>query len=133
MNPHLFVYGSLMSALQHPMGQRLAKEADLLGAASMPGRLYRIRWYPGLIESDVPADRVFGEIYLLQDPARSLAWLDEYEGLPAGHAATGEYERVERIARLDKARGLPAWVYLYRGDVSRLQRVADGRWASVPT
>ncbi len=34
MNPHLFVYGSLMSTAGHPMGARLRAEARLIGAAT---------------------------------------------------------------------------------------------------
>jgi hypothetical protein len=36
---HLFVYGSLLSAIGHPMGERLRREATLVGSASVSGRL----------------------------------------------------------------------------------------------
>ena len=41
MNPHLFVYGSLMSAAAHAMGERLRREARLVGEATIQGRLHR--------------------------------------------------------------------------------------------
>ena len=47
MNPHLFVYGTLLSAAGHPMGARLRREARLIGAAIDPGRLYRIELVSG--------------------------------------------------------------------------------------
>ena len=37
MNPHLFVYGSLMSTARHPMGERLRAEARLIGRGHDPG------------------------------------------------------------------------------------------------
>ncbi len=92
VNPLLFVSGTLLSSVDHPMARRLAVEADLLGPATFTGRLSRVAWYPGLVDGD-PDD----------------------------------YERVERPVTSPTGPTL-AWTYLYRGDVSGLARVADGRW-----
>jgi gamma-glutamylcyclotransferase (GGCT)/AIG2-like uncharacterized protein YtfP len=128
MNPHLFVYGSLLSAIGHPSGERLRSEARLVGAASMPGRLYRVGWYPGLVEAGAGAARVHGEVYALADPASSLAWLDEYESIVPGKQASNEYMRAERALQLASDQDITAWVYLYQWDVTGVQLVADGRW-----
>lgn len=128
MNPHLFVYGSLMSSAGYPMGERLRREAQLLGEATIEGRLYRISWYPGLVAGHHASERVHGEVYALESPVRSLAWLDEYEGAVAGDPDAGDYERVERPVRLATGEETTAWVYLYRKDVTGLSRVASGRW-----
>ena len=130
MNPHLFVYGSLMSTAGHPMGARLQAEARLIGAATLAGRLYRVSWYPGVVESTDPEQRVHGEVYALADPVRALAWLDAYEGIAPGSRESGEYTRVERPVRLDSGEEITAWVYLYQKDVSQLPLVADGRWTA---
>ena len=129
MNPHLFVYGSLLSTVGHASGTRLRAEATLLGAASMPGRLYRVGWYPGLVESAAGDAHVHGEVYALTDPARSLAWLDDYESIVPGKEADNEYVRVERPVQMASGQGVIAWVYLYQRDVGGLEQVADGRWA----
>ena len=125
MNPYLFVYGTLMSHTGSEKAALLGQEADLLGWATIAGLLYRISWYPGLVEGP---GTVHGEVHKLRDPARSLRWLDAYEGIVAG-GADSEYERVERRVQLDTGNGLTAWVYLYRRDVSAAVRVAEGRWA----
>jgi gamma-glutamylcyclotransferase (GGCT)/AIG2-like uncharacterized protein YtfP len=130
MNPHLFVYGSLMSTARHPMGERLSAEARLIGPATIQGRLYRVSWYPGVSETPDPGQRVHGEVYALDHPARALAWLDAYEGVAPGSRESGEYARVERPVRLDSGEEVTAWVYLYRKDVSHLPLVADGRWTA---
>ena len=130
MNPHLFVYGSLMSSAAHPMGERLRREARLVGEATIRGRLYRISWYPGVSETTDPEQRVHGELYALDHPARALAWLDAYEGIAPGSRESGEYTRLERPVRLDSGEEIEAWVYLYRKDVSQLSLVADGRWVT---
>src|SRR5262245_43721875 len=131
MNPHLFVYGSLLSSIGHPSGERLRNEARLLGAASMPGRLYRVGWYPGLVEAAAGDSRVHGEVYALNDPVASLAWLDEYESIEPGKEASNEYVRAERALQLASGQDIAAWVYLYQWDVTGVQLVADGRWVGV--
>lgn len=130
MTSHLFVYGSLMSRAARATGNRLRREARLLGEASLPGRLYRVSWYPAAVESRVPGELVHGELYALTSPAASLKWLDVYEGIRPGHAAGGDYRRVERNVRLVQGGEVLAWVYLWQRPVAGLQRVPDGRWAS---
>lgn len=132
MTPHLFVYGSLMSAARHPMGEQLRSEARLVGAATIQGRLYRVSWYPGVIESADAEQRVHGEVYTLGDPDRTLAWLDAYEGIVPGKRDGSEYERLDRPARLATGEEIAAWVYLYRKDVAGFALVPDGRWALEP-
>ena len=127
MNPHLFVYGTLLSTAGHPNGARLQREARLVGEASMPGRLYRIERYPGLVEDSDPGQRVHGEVYALNDPAQALQWLDAYEGIQPGAHDRNEYERVERPVRLASGEQLTAWVYLYRNDIAPFRLIRDGR------
>jgi gamma-glutamylcyclotransferase (GGCT)/AIG2-like uncharacterized protein YtfP len=128
----LFVYGSLLSAVRHPQGERLSREADLIGPAHVQARLFRVSWYPGIILSDVAADQVRGEIYRLRDPDASLRWLDAYEGITFGAdsvAPADEY--VRRIATVTDRQGqtLSAWVYLYQRDPAGLARVISGVWS----
>jgi len=66
ISDRLFVYGTLMRGFDHPMARLLSRNADFLGEARCRGRLYRmehhrIKYYPGLVLSDDPADVVFGE------------------------------------------------------------------------
>jgi gamma-glutamylcyclotransferase (GGCT)/AIG2-like uncharacterized protein YtfP len=127
MNPHLFVYGSLLSAAGHRMGRRLVREARLIGTASLPGRLYRLGAYPGMVCARGRA-RVHGEVYALDDPMRSFAWLDVYEGLAAAAPGEADYARRERTVSLAEGQQVRCWVYLYCKDVSALPTVAGGRW-----
>ncbi len=129
MNPWLFVYGTLLSGTDHPMSRRLALEATLVGEATFAGRLYRVAWYPGLVDGE-GGDVVHGELHRLNDPERVFVWLDAFEGVTRGTSSvTGpdEYECVERTVRTETGSAV-AWVYLFSGDVPGLQRVATGRW-----
>jgi gamma-glutamylcyclotransferase (GGCT)/AIG2-like uncharacterized protein YtfP len=133
MNPHLFVYGSLISSVAHSMGERLRRESILLGPARLQGRLYQVDWYPGVVLSDDTADIVHGEAYRLIAPAASLAWLDEYEGIargPSSVTARDEYIRTQTPVALDGGGELLVWIYLYQRDVGRLARVMSGRWST---
>jgi gamma-glutamylcyclotransferase (GGCT)/AIG2-like uncharacterized protein YtfP len=134
LSDHLFVYGTLMLASSADYGRdaraRLQLEARLVGAATMRGRLYDLGRYPGLVESAGEDDVVHGEMLVLADPARTLAWLDRYEGILAGEpTAACEYVRCARPA-VCAGTDVPvmAWVYVYQWDVSHGVAVADGRW-----
>lgn len=128
----LFVYGSLLSGIAHPQGERLRREADLLGPARLQGRLFRVSWYPGVTTCDDAADIVHGELYRLRDPSSALRWLDEYEGVTAGAttvASLDDYARsIHRITAAGDGAVYDAWVYVFQQDTNGLVRVTDGRW-----
>jgi gamma-glutamylcyclotransferase (GGCT)/AIG2-like uncharacterized protein YtfP len=127
MNPNLFVYGTLLSTAGHPMGARLEREARLLGEAAIRGcRLYNLGRYPGLVAAGDADGLVHGEVFALNNPAASLKWLDDYEGIVPG-STQNEYERVERTVRLAAGGDIQAWVYLYLGK-PRSPPIAGGRW-----
>ncbi|MEQ8824806.1 MAG: gamma-glutamylcyclotransferase family protein [Filomicrobium sp.] len=100
---HLFVYGSLMSQIQTPMGthqrMRLAGESRSLGPASASGRLVSLGQYPGLIDGASNADIVQGELLLLHNPQTTLLWLDRYENVQ--HGGDGEYRRELKTVELN--------------------------------
>ena len=128
-NPLLFVYGTLLTSVDHPMARRLGRDGDLAGPATFTGRLYRVAWYPGLVDGR-DGDVVHGELHRLRNPEQALAWLDEFEGVTRGTSSVTEadqYERVERVVQTEWGSEV-AWVYLYRGMVTRLVPVAEGRW-----
>lgn len=133
MNPLLFVYGSLLSRMRHPMGTRLRREARLVGDATIQGRLYSLGRYPGLVEAPSGAYPVYGEVYDLRTPATSLTWLDAYEGILPGKPERSPYERVERPVRLSSGAAVTAWVYLYRRSVRTRPEVMGGYWVPPPS
>lgn len=130
----LFVYGTLMSTsggeLGRDMRARLAREASVIGPATINARLFDLGRYPGLVEAGSTDSIVHGELIQLHAAAATLAWLDIYEGIEPGHERLGEYERVSRTVALANGSLQSAWVYLYRADVARARPVPDGRWRS---
>ena len=132
ISDRLFVYGTLMRSFDHPMARLLSKNADFLGEARCRGRLYRmehhrIKYYPGLVLSDDPADVVFGELFRLREPAQLLRELDAYEGCGEGFAEPTQYiRRMLPVTLGDNTE--EAWTYLYNRPVTQLPRIASGRF-----
>ena len=127
ISDHLFVYGTLMRGFDHPMARLLSRSADFIGEARCQGRLYRIKHYPGLVLSGDPDDIVFGELYRLRVPKESLRELDRYEGCGEGFAAPTKYIRQMLSVTLND-KTAEAWTYIYNWPVTRLPRIASGRF-----
>ena len=125
---HLFVYGTLMRGFDHPMAQLLSRGADLIGEARCQGRLYLVTHYPALVLSGDPADVVFGELYRLRAPGELLREFDMYEACGEGFAAPTEYVRQMLSVTLGDGTASEAWTYIYNWPVSRLPRIASGRF-----
>lgn len=131
MTAYLFVYGTLMSHIGHPMHDVLARGAERLGEAFVQGRLYDLGRYPGLVLSAAADDRVVGEVYRLCDDA-VLRALDDYEGCGPDAAEPTEY--VRRIVPVLAADGktVEAWAYIFVLPVEGLPRIASGRYRPRP-
>jgi len=113
------VYGTLRRGSNNKFARVLAREAQFVAAARVPGRLYDFGRYPGATRSDRPNEWVIGEVFALDEPAILLATLDDYEGL--------EYERARVSATLDHGRSIECWIYWYVGD-SAGPLIESGDW-----
>jgi gamma-glutamylcyclotransferase (GGCT)/AIG2-like uncharacterized protein YtfP len=120
----LFVYGTLRSEGDRPMYHEMTRHADYVGEAMVPGRLYDLGSYPGL----VPADEengytVIGELYRLHPDYREqmLRRLDVYEGVP-----DGLYRREQWTALREDGLEVAAWVYVYDRSLHDATLIASG-------
>lgn len=118
--PYLFVYGTLKSGFRNRFARCLRREAKLLGPARTQGRLYRVRWYPGMRPARSPEEVVTGELYRLRHPAKTLEVLDRYEGEC--------YRRELHFAIRDTGRPVRAWVYIYRFALPEHRALPSGKW-----
>ncbi|MEW6642479.1 MAG: gamma-glutamylcyclotransferase family protein [Pseudomonadota bacterium] len=131
MTAHLFVYGTLMRRVRHPMAALLAAQAEFVGEGRYAGRLYRVAHYPGVVPSQRPDDVVFGDVYRLRHPARLLRRLDVYEGATSQSRKPVQYVRALQTVTLADGGTLEAFVYLYNRPVARLSRIRHGRFSPV--
>lgn len=135
---HLFVYGTLQTSAEHPLGDLLRAAAVHVGTGSIQARLYIVEdpdpvdnRYPGALPSPDPADRVYGEVYQVLEPSRVFGALDAYEACSPDWPEPHEFmlRRVE-VAMADGG-ALTAGAYLYTWDVSTARHVPSGRFTEV--
>ena len=121
----LFVYGTLRREFDGAMARQLRAAARYVGSGTVTGRLYRIADYPGLVPG--PDGQVAGNLFALDDPAATLALLDDYEECAAHYRQPHEYRR-EQLS-IDTAGGpVTAWTYIYARDVQGLPLIAGGNF-----
>lgn len=122
----LFVYGTLRRDTESEMAHLLARYADVVGEGTYRGRLYQVDYYPGVVPSDDPADRVRGEVYSLRNPRIALPQLDRYEGCGPGFREPTEYVRRQEEIVLTGGTACTAWVYVYNRPVDGLVWIRPG-------
>lgn len=93
------------------MAKRLAGAAQLVSLGYITGaKLYKIDWYPALIQQGGDEDIVVGDIFQLEDE-QLLLELDEYEGLGVGEPPY-EYKR-ENVKAFTDGEEIDCWIYWY--------------------
>lgn len=129
MTDLLLVYGSLRSDVDRGSLPREARDAaaflsaagERAAAATLPGRLHAVAWYPGLVIGRDAPDAVYGELWRLSDPGVALIRLDAYEG--------GEYHREIVDVRADDGAIVSAWVYVYDAPLGDAPVIDSGDYA----
>lgn len=138
---HLFVYGTLKSGAQHPMGAVLHDHARLEAHATIQARLYIIteidqlgeNRYPGAVPSDHPDDRVHGEVWRVLRPTLLYPKLDAYECCSPEWPEPHEFLYRRITATTDNGDTLPVGAYLYSWDTARAEHLPAGRYNSLAT
>lgn len=107
-------YGTLMRRAEDRLAEAgvLPGDLELEGDCLVPGELYHLGNYPGLIEG---SGAVPGELYRIRNQV-VLARLDDFEGV-----AENLYHR-KAVALVSPE--VVAWVYYYSRSVAGLRRLA---------
>jgi len=114
----MFVYGTLRKDTASPMKPILDQFCDLVGMATMKGRLYDLGRYPGVVLDEANGDPVFGQLFRLTDPARVLSEFDYYEECSDDFSAPHLYRREKVQVTMMSGETVLAWVYLYNRSTS---------------
>jgi gamma-glutamylcyclotransferase (GGCT)/AIG2-like uncharacterized protein YtfP len=125
---HLFVYGTLRRGTGHPMAFLLEQQARCVGPAQVPGRLYDLGCYPGLVEAVDAVDWVQGDLFELNDPETTLPELDRYEGCGPDDPRPWFFQRSAVLIRTADGTEVPGWVYRYCRPVAEEHRIASGEY-----
>ncbi len=125
----LFAYGTLMKPWSHGAARFLHENSEYLGTASLAGRLYDLGDYPGLVyDTDSPV-QVKGQLFRLNDPARILLFLDDYEGASEESPESGLF-RKELLPVLFEGSKRSAWVYTYNQPLNGALPIPSGDYLS---
>jgi gamma-glutamylcyclotransferase (GGCT)/AIG2-like uncharacterized protein YtfP len=123
----LFVYGTLRSdSYSDSYRQFIAPNFELVGRATIAGRLYAIVDYPGLLPAEGPNDLVIGEVYAFTGGEEKLLQLDDYEGCAPHSPKPHLYTRTRINAHLKDDEIIEAWVYFYNFPVSDNMLILSG-------
>ena len=119
----LFVYGTLMRTHNHAMSDFLQRHSTFWANGYFYGKLYDLGKYPGAILSLNNEDKVYGQIFQLNNANAVLPPLDRYEGV-------GEdvYSREKINAITETGERLECWVYLYCKAVNHHIYIASGNY-----
>lgn len=122
---YLFVYGTLLRNVESPMHIVLAKQAEFVGEGRFNGMLYNVGSYPAAVRTDNAENMVYGEVYLMREPRKALALLDEYEGC---NLETPLFRREKASVLLSYGEEVEAWIYLYNHSTEGLERIKSGSY-----
>jgi gamma-glutamylcyclotransferase (GGCT)/AIG2-like uncharacterized protein YtfP len=123
----LFVYGTLRKGNVNAMAQYLASHAEFVTDGWFQGRMYRISYYPGVIASEDQTERIYGEVYKLNNPQAMLNILDDYEECADHHDQPAEYKRVYvSITGINGSVYKSVWIYLYQWSVEGKTQISMG-------
>jgi gamma-glutamylcyclotransferase (GGCT)/AIG2-like uncharacterized protein YtfP len=124
----IFIYGTLLSSLNHPMHDLLKRYAELTGKGTIRAKLYDLGRYPGVVLSNNQADRVKGEIYKITDSEKLFPVLDRYEGCSDEFPEPHQYLRKKVPVLMDDGRRMDTWVYLFNWDTLRHTHIESGNY-----
>lgn len=122
----LFVYGTLLQAVRHPVHQKMRGYCKKVSNAVIQGRLFDVGSYPGVIESITPQDLIKGELYLITHEQRLFNLLDDYEGCSAQHPLPHEFCRKIITVHTSAGDSIDAWGYIYCRPTQHLHHIRCG-------
>lgn len=110
----------------------LAQYCEFYSEGHIQGKLYEVNGYPGAVESNDKDEKVFGEIYIINQSEIILPKLDEYEECTENFPQPHEYIRKKLPVTLSGGERVIAWVYIYNHETRNIERINSGDYLSHP-
>ena len=128
----LFVYGTLLPECNLSISTQFLEDAELLGHGYVFAKLYDLGDYPAMVLDITYEHKVFGQIYRLHSPKKTLALLDDYEDINPSFPEDNEYIRA--VVKVNsREREMNTYAYLYTKDVLPLKKIPSGDYLSYLT
>jgi gamma-glutamylcyclotransferase (GGCT)/AIG2-like uncharacterized protein YtfP len=128
----LFVYGTLLPECNVSISTQFLEETEFLGHGYVFAKLYDLGDYPAMVLDITHEHKVFGQIYRLHSPKKTLAILDDYEDINPSFPEDNEYIR-SVIKVISGGREINAYAYLYTKVVLPLKKIPSGDYLSYLT
>jgi gamma-glutamylcyclotransferase (GGCT)/AIG2-like uncharacterized protein YtfP len=124
----LFVYGTLRNNPSHEMYNVLKRYGSFIGEATVPGFLYDLGSYPGMVQSNDQKSIVTGELYNFSPHSwkTAIAILDDYEECGPNNPEPHEYHRAIVTAKTKDDMTHRVWTYLYLKPIDKLRPILSG-------
>ena len=127
--PYLFVYGTLLDK-QNEFGAYLSENCSFYADGKIPGKLYDLGEYPGVVLTNEENKFVYGKIYHLNDAEKVLELLDDYEGFGPQQEQPNLF--VRELTDIEISTGnLQCWAYLYNLSVEGFKLIDSGIYPSM--
>lgn len=128
----LFVYGTLLPECNVSISTQFLEETEFLGHGYVFAKLYDLGDYPAMVLDITNEHKVFGQIYRLHSPKKTLAILDDYEDINPSFPEDNEY--IRSVVKVNsKEIEINAYAYLYIKDVLPLKKIPSGDYLSYLT
>ena len=128
---YLFVYGTLMRHIGHPMHRFLTTHTEYFCDGCFQGKLFQISWYPAVVPSSDPTDEVHGEVHRIRNESALFETLDDYEMCSLSDPASGEYIRQIARIRIPDGNTLDCHIYLYNRGLDQARHIPSGKFISM--
>ena len=114
------------------MSRFLQNNSEFLGNAHVYGRLYDLGWYPGVVLSQNPSEKVYGHIFKLKNAEAVFKVLDDYEGIGGDNPKPYEYSREKTKAYLKDGTEIETWFYEYLLPTDKFTLIPSGNYLDKP-
>jgi gamma-glutamylcyclotransferase (GGCT)/AIG2-like uncharacterized protein YtfP len=123
---YLFVYGTLKRGGKSHKQLRKENGVRFKSSARIRADLYRLDGedYPGAVRTATRNRFVKGDLFVLQDPQKTLRNLDEFEGVDEG------LFRRDLVHVWARGRQVKAWTYLYARPLTDANLIPTGIYSS---
>jgi gamma-glutamylcyclotransferase (GGCT)/AIG2-like uncharacterized protein YtfP len=128
MKQFLFTYGTLSTGQAPSSVVSLMKSLKRHGKGYIRGRLYDLGDFPGVVLSESPRNKVFGDIFELPTDGSILKQIDRYEEFSPRKPKSSLFVRKRVPVKLDNGEQIECWTYVYNGQVPRTRRISSGNY-----
>ncbi len=124
----LFVYGFLKKGFRSNAKKELTKNSFFVGNATLNGKLFLVKDYPGAVESKVKniKNTIYGELYKIKNQRHLFTILNEFEECSKRFPEPTLFKKKLCKVTTEEGKEIKAWVYIYNRETRGLQQIKSG-------